>query len=156
MLEVLPAQLPWWVAGPGIGLTVAALYALGNLRMGVSGAWAQLLLVSRRRPATETWRLWFLGGLVGGAALAAVLGQVRLRGLGPLGDLMPWPVLVVVLLVSGLALGYGARWAGGCTSGHGLAGCSAGSRGSLVATAVFFGVAVAVTWALHLVSGGRW
>jgi len=156
VLEVLPAQLPWWVAGPAIGLTVAVLYAVGNLRMGVSGAWVQLMLVVRRRPATEPWRVVFLVGLVGGAGLAGLLGDVRLHGIGPLDDLLPWPVLVVVLVAAGLAIGYGARWARGCTSGHGLAGCAAGSPGSLLATSVFFGAGVAITWALHLLTGGAW
>ena len=32
MLKVLPAQLPWWLAGPGLGLCVAGLYGLANRR----------------------------------------------------------------------------------------------------------------------------
>jgi HD domain len=47
-----------------------------------------------------------------------------------------------------------ARWAGGCTSGHGLSGCAAGSPDSLAATATFFAVAVAVTFAARALSGG--
>jgi uncharacterized protein len=55
----------------------------------------------------------------------------------------------------GVALGYGSRWAGGCTSGHGMSGCAAGSPDSLVMTATFFSVAVLVTLALHALTGGR-
>jgi uncharacterized membrane protein YedE/YeeE len=64
------------------------------------------------------------------------------------------PLLVPLLLLVGLAMGYGARWAGGCTSGHGISGCSAGSPESLVATGTFFGVAVAVTLVVHALTGG--
>jgi uncharacterized protein len=39
VLNLLPALLPWWLAGPGPGLCVAALYGLANRRLGVSGAW---------------------------------------------------------------------------------------------------------------------
>ena len=39
MLRLLPAQLPWWLAGPGMGLCVVALYGLANRRLGVAGAW---------------------------------------------------------------------------------------------------------------------
>jgi hypothetical protein len=46
------------------------------------------------------------------------------------------------------------RWAGGCTSGHGLSGCPAGSPDSLATTATFFGTAIVVTFALHLLTGG--
>lgn len=43
MSHVIPDQLPWWLAGPGVGLCVAALYALANVRLGVSGGWLQLV-----------------------------------------------------------------------------------------------------------------
>jgi len=62
--------------------------------------------------------------------------------------------LVPLLAGGGIALGYGARWAEGCTSGHGLSGCAAGSPDSLAATATFFAVAVAVTFVAHALSGG--
>jgi uncharacterized protein len=39
VLKLVPAQLPWWLAGPGMGLCVVALYGLANRRLGVSGAW---------------------------------------------------------------------------------------------------------------------
>ncbi|MGZ4474016.1 MAG: hypothetical protein ACXVXM_18810, partial [Nocardioidaceae bacterium] len=53
--------------------------ALANAKLGVSGGWLQLLLFVERRPLTEPWRLWFTGGLVGGAVLAAVLGTGRME-----------------------------------------------------------------------------
>lgn len=154
MTQVIPDQLPWWVAGPGIGLCVVALYALANVKLGVSGGWLQLLYVVQRRPMSEPWRLWFLGGLVLGSALAAVLGTGRVDGYGALSAALPAPLLVVVLLGCGGLIGYGARWAGGCTSGHGISGCSAGSPESFAATGTFFAVAIVVTFAVHLVSGG--
>ncbi len=154
MLDVIPDQLPWWVAGPGVGLCVVTLYALANAKLGVSGGWLQLLLFVERRSLTEPWRLWFNGGLVGGAVLAALLGTGRTRGYGDLSGALSGPVLLGVLLVVGVLIGYGARWAGGCTSGHGISGCSAGSPESFAATSMFFGVAIAVTFVVHLVSGG--
>lgn len=152
---MLPDQLPWWVAGPGVGLCVVAMYGLLNRKLGVSGGWLQLLLVAQRRPVTEPWRLLFNGGLVVGAIGAALLGTGRTAPhYGALGAWLPGWVLVLVLLVAGLAIGYGARWARGCTSGHGISGCSAASPESLAATATFFGVAVAVTLLVHALSGG--
>src|SRR6185369_16449126 len=130
-------------------LCVVALYALGGMRLGVSGAWLQVLSVVRGRKPAEPWRLWFLGGLVAGVAVAAVLGTVHLHGYGALStELRSW-ALVPVLLAGGVAIGYGARWAGGCTSGHGLSGCAARSPASFVTTATFFGVAVVTTLLLH-------
>lgn len=154
MVDVVPGQLPWWVAGPGIGMCVVALYALANVKLGVSGGWLQLLLALERRPLSEPWRLWFLGGLVVGSVLASAAGTTRVQGYGALGEALPRPALLVVLAGCGLLIGYGARWAGGCTSGHGISGCSAGSPESVAATGTFFGVAVAVTLAVHALSGG--
>lgn len=154
MEDVIPGQLPWWVAGPGIGLCVVALYALAGVKLGVSGGWLQLLLALERRPLSEPWRLWFVGGLVLGSLLAARAGTTEVQGYGALGDALPLPVLLVVLAGCGALIGYGARWAGGCTSGHGISGCSAGSPESIAATSTFFGVAVVVTLAVHALSGG--
>ena len=154
-MDVLPDQLPWWVAGPAIGLCVVAMYGLLNAKLGVSGGWLQLMFLGTGRRVTEAWRIWFNGGLVAGALLAALLGTgPAAASYGALGDALGPALLLPVLLVVGVAMGYGARWAGGCTSGHGISGCSAGSPDSLAATATFFSVAVAVTLALHLVTGG--
>lgn len=90
----------------------------------------------------------FVGGL-----LASVLsGRFRWRlDMGPgfrdvvTGD----PVVMVLLLfVGGVLVGFGTRMAGGCSSGHGLTGCSRLQPISILATAVFFGSAVAGSWLL--------
>lgn len=155
MLHLLPHQLPWWLAGPAIGLCVVTLYGVANLKLGVSGGWLQLVNAAQRKPVSEPWRLWFTGGLVVGAVGAALLGSASpVHGYGDLSAAVPAPALVPLLLVVGVLIGYGARWAGGCTSGHGISGCAAGSPESLAATATFFGVAVAVTLLLHAATGG--
>ena len=154
-MDVLPDQLPWWAAGPGVGLCVVAMYGLLNVKLGVSGGWLQLLHLASGRQVTERWRIWFNAGLVGGALAAALLGTgPAASGYGDLGSVLGPALLAPVLLATGVAMGYGARWAGGCTSGHGLSGCSAGSPDSLAATATFFSAAVAVTLLLHTVTGG--
>jgi uncharacterized membrane protein YedE/YeeE len=48
--------------------------------------------------------------------------------------------------VSGALIGYGARLAGGCTSGNGLSGNAALSPAALVATGTFFGTAIVVSF----------
>lgn len=154
-MDVLPDQLPWWVAGPGIGLCVVAMYGVLNAKLGVSGGWLQMLFLASGRRVSESWRIWFNLGLIVGAIMAAVLGTgAAARGYGALGHALGPVLLVPVLLVTGVAMGYGARWAGGCTSGHGISGCSAGSPESFAATATFFGVAVGVTLLVHVLTGG--
>jgi uncharacterized membrane protein YedE/YeeE len=49
---------------------------------------------------------------------------------------------VPVLVVAGLLVGFGTRLGSGCTSGHGVCGIARLSKRSIVATAVFFVVAM--------------
>ena len=47
-----------------------------------------------------------------------------------------------ILIVAGLLVGFGTRLGSGCTSGHGLCGIARLSKCSMVASAVFFGLAM--------------
>ena len=147
--------LAWYIAGPLFGLCVVALYLVGNRRLGVSGSYLHAGKAVLRRGAFEPWRLWFFGGLLLGAAGAALSrGRFLEGGYGALAETLSPAALTPTLLIAGVLIGYGARYAGGCTSGHGLAGCSSLSEGSLLTTVTFFSVAVGVTWLIHLLSGG--
>lgn len=53
----------------------------------------------------------------------------------------------LLLLGGGVAVGFGTRMSGGCTSGHGLAGCGQFRPRSLIATATFLGTAILFTLA---------
>lgn len=61
---------------------------------------------------------------------------------------------IITLFVGGAMVGFGTQLGGGCTSGHGLSGCSRLVPASLIATGAFFGTAVVVSLLLHYVSGG--
>ncbi|MFV5996430.1 YeeE/YedE family protein [Streptomyces sp. NPDC056231] len=90
----------------------------------------------------------FLGGLIA----AVTSGRFHLRyDMGPgfrnLVTANP-TAMIAVLFVGGVLVGFGTRLAGGCSSGHGLNGCGRLRPVSLVATGVFFGTAVAVSFLL--------
>ncbi|CAA9573793.1 MAG: hypothetical protein AVDCRST_MAG19-3095 [uncultured Thermomicrobiales bacterium] len=156
MVDLLPERLPWFVAGPALGLLVVGLYAVANRPIGSLGAYIQTLGMVRGGRVNEPWRVWFFGGVVAGGGLAALLrGDVAFGlGYGALGEALPLPLLVAVLLAGGALMGYGARWAGGGTTGHGLCGVSVLSPGSVAATGTFMVTAVVVTAVLRIVSGG--
>ncbi len=155
MLGWLTVPAPWYIIGPLMGLVVAGMYAVTNKHLGVSGSYVQFVDRARNR-SIEPWRLWFLCGLMIGAAAVAVLGESPQFGLGygRLGEVLPLGALVGVLFLGGVLVGYGARWMGACTSGHGLSGCSTRSPGSFVATITFFATAVGVTLLVHAATGG--
>ena len=48
------------------------------------------------------------------------------------------PFIIAVLLVGGILVGFGARYGGGCTSGHGVSGLSNLQIPSLIAVIGFF------------------
>jgi uncharacterized membrane protein YedE/YeeE len=154
-MELLPDRLAWYIAGPLMGLCVVGLYVLANRPLGATTAYSQTFSFLRGR-TFEPWRVSLFVGLVAGALVATILGPgISPRmSYGKLGDLVPLAALVPILLGAGFVMGFGARWSGGCTSGHGLRGTSSLSPASLAATGTFMATAVVVTGLLHLVTGG--
>ena len=111
---------------------------------------------------TQKWNLLFLFGSVLGGVLASTLLQddkplrlsaatiEDLKGLGIAfdgglnpsklfgSDIFASPKGILVLLFGGVLVGFGARYAGGCTSGHAISGLSNMQLPSLVAVIGFF------------------
>jgi uncharacterized membrane protein YedE/YeeE len=55
----------------------------------------------------------------------------------------------VLVIVGGFLVGFGARWAGGCTSGHAISGLAALQVPSLLAVVGFFVGGLVVTHLLY-------
>ena len=153
MIESLLHRPPWFVLGALLGLVVVAAYALLNERLGVIGGFSDVVERATGRRRALGWKAWFVFGVVGGGlAFRLLAGEATVpHGYGWLTRELDGAVVAVVLVVAGVAIGYGAKAAGGCTSGNGLGGCAAGSRLSLAATATFMAVAVAVSFAIEAV-----
>jgi uncharacterized protein len=90
------------------------------------------------------WRAAFVAGLVVAGAIA-----VRVDPGAVIGPAASWPLA----LVGGLLVGFGARYGGGCTSGHGVCGVGRLSRRSIVGSATFMAVAMIVVF---VVRRGGW
>jgi uncharacterized membrane protein YedE/YeeE len=111
----------------------------------------------------EAWQLYFVAGILAGGFIAGVLLQnprmmqvnprlmEEMRGYGmhvgfPDLELLPtslfnWRTILnlngFLLIAGGFLVGFGTRWAGGCTSGHSIMGLSNLQWPSLVATISF-------------------
>lgn len=134
---------PWTALAGGLTIGVsAALFILAHGRvLGISGIVGGLI---RPKAGDAAWRLAFVLGL-----LAAPLLYVAL--LGPIAATVDagWGTLVL----AGLLVGVGTRYAAGCTSGHGVCGLSRLSPRSLVATLAFMGAGfVTVFFVRHLLA----
>lgn len=131
---------PWsaLLGGILIGTASAWALALNGKIPGISGLCSRILLVERDDTA---WRVFFLTGLVGGAALL-------FRLIPDTAAFRMAPSLTLVV-VAGFLVGIGTRVSGGCTSGHGICGIGRGSRRSIVATLVFMGTAIVTVYLMR-------
>ncbi|HVK97784.1 MAG TPA: YeeE/YedE thiosulfate transporter family protein [Flavisolibacter sp.] len=169
MIEVLRQPLPWYIAGPLIGVMVPALLILGNKSFGISSSLRHIcaMCIPSKIPffsydwKQETWNLYFAAGiLIGGViagillynpqpvqvnqALVAELSRYAIddyRSLVP-PDLFNWNTLFtlkgfLLIVMGGFLVGFGTRYAGGCTSGHSIMGLSNLQVPSLIATFCF-------------------
>jgi uncharacterized membrane protein YedE/YeeE len=172
---MLSSPLPWYVAGPLIGLVVPLLLFLGGKRFGVSSnlrhLCAAIPLPERLKPAylrydwlrTGSWNLVFalgmgLGGFLAvrlfgapdvGAHISAAtradltgLGLQDVSGIVPT-DIFTWDALLtpagmLLVVAGGFLVGFGARYAGGCTSGHAISGLASFRGSSLASVFGFF------------------
>jgi hypothetical protein len=102
-------------------------------------------------PPVVNWEFAFVLAIVGGAFIGALSGgEITGRWLPPMWEARfgegTIGLRAVVAIVGGVLMAFGARLAGGCTSGHGISGALQLSVGSWVALICFFigGVAVAI------------
>ena len=108
-----------------------------------------------------------LGGAVAGTVLASpdpivisaattadleAMGLTTFEGLAP-AQVFSWEGLAtlpgfVMIVIGGLLVGFGARYAGGCTSGHAISGLANLQLPSLLAVLGFFAGGLLATWVL--------
>ncbi len=154
-----------YIVGVLIGILVCLAFLLSDRPIGCSTAFVKTRgLIEKafrgdRIDAIEyyreitphvDWQFMIVPGIIIGAFLSSVLsGTFRFELVPPLwadtfGDT---PVLrLIVALSGGIFLGIGSRWAGGCTSGHGISGTMQLSIASIVSATFFFigGIATAM------------
>jgi uncharacterized membrane protein YedE/YeeE len=118
----------------------------------------------------EIWNLFFVGGTLLGGFIAvqflqnpepiiiaestqAHLTQAGVQQFDQLlpGDIFSWDSLFtlrgfIFIVVGGFLVGFGTRYAGGCTSGHAIMGLSNLQWPSLVATIMFMVGGIVMTW----------
>ena len=160
-----PAWSPY-VVGALIGLLSMATFYFSSKALGASSAYAALagmlgrvvvpkhtnsLKYYKDNPPGIDWGFMLVLGATAGAFLAAWHGnEIADQWLPPMwaarfGD-NSLPQRLVVALIGGIFMAFGARLAGGCTSGHGISGTMQLSVGSWIAVICFFlgGIATAM------------
>jgi uncharacterized protein len=147
MRSTLESTLPWWIAGPVLGLVIVALLGLANKRFGVLGAVTDLVVGSAEGRGLRSWRSLLVIGIVLGGLAYALVARAPDAGTSYswLDDHLALGVELPLLAGAGLLIGVGARTAGGCTSGHGLTGAALASPASIVSIMTIMATAVTTT-----------
>lgn len=167
-MEFIQAPWPWYVSGPIIALVMVLLIFSGktfgmsaNLRtmcsIGGGGKFADFFRFDWK---SQMWNLIVVvGSIIGGFIAAHYLSNdapialnettvVQLKSMGfenPGATYVPPeifnftnPKSILIMVAGGLLIGFGARYAGGCTSGHAISGLSNLELPSLIAVVGFF------------------
>jgi uncharacterized membrane protein YedE/YeeE len=176
----MPHPLPWYIAGPLIGLVVPALLLIGNKSFGVSSNFRHICAAvapcgieffRHDWKRQGGWNLTFLAGAFTGAAVLAwlappapihlspatvtdlqAIGLHDFSGLAPR-EIFTWSSLltvrgIVFIVLGGFLVGFGTAYAGGCTSGHAIAGLADRQLASLIAVCGFFAGGLLTTFVL--------
>jgi len=118
----------------------------------------------------ESWNLFFAAGIVAGGFIATyflskpaavglnpqTIAILKQQGIKDFSGLLPQDIFsfsqlftlrgLVFIVVGGFLVGFGTRYAGGCTSGHAIMGISSLQWPSLVATCCFMAGGFIMTW----------
>lgn len=168
VIALLHAPWPWYVSGPLIGLMVPLMLWIGNRSFGISANLRHMCAIAQPKSVSvdffkynwreQSWSLVFavgavLGGFLAGIVFAnpdpielsvAALTMFSYWNVPITGGYLP-PVLfdltwmsVIVMFIGGVLVGFGTRYASGCTSGHAITGLSTLQPQSLLAVVGIF------------------
>ncbi len=146
-----------YIVGAGIGILVWLSFLLSNKAIGCSTAYARssgMIEKSIRGKKVEEkpyykkfvpkvdWEWMLVIGVIIGAFISSILsGSFRIEMVPLIWENSIGPSITVRFIgafIGGLLLGFGARMAGGCTSGHGISGTMQLAMSSWLAFIFFF------------------
>ena len=151
-----PAWSPY-IVGAGIGVLSWLTFYFSDKPIGASSFYATVAgLIGRvvaprhtenlnyfkKSPPRVNWEFAFVLAIIAGAAVAAITGDGLVnQWLPPMwsarfGDSLA--LRAVFALIGGALMAFGARLAGGCTSGHGISGTLQLNLASWIAVVCFF------------------
>jgi len=134
--------LTFFLSDKPLGCSTAFVRTCGMIERFFSDSVETKRLYFQEFPPVITWEWMLVLGIVIGAFLSVTLSG------GFQADLVPslWSFTfgprafprILSALNGGILLGFGARWAGGCTSGHGISGTLQLAVSGWLAVACFF------------------
>ncbi|MCW8850551.1 MAG: YeeE/YedE family protein [Melioribacteraceae bacterium] len=138
-------NLNWLIYGILIGLFVPITLLIGNKQFGISSSLQNIcsLILPKSKSVFKSydfklndWKTYFVVGIVMGGFFAS--NVFTKSSINYLPDDYYTIGGILTLFVGGLLVGFGTRYANGCTSGHSITGLSMLKLSSLIATISFF------------------
>jgi len=143
---------PWWAGGAAIGLFIFLFFIFTGNPLGVSTGCVNLCKITLPTKGMKffekeafknkfDWRFLFVIGLIAGGFLSITLSKDLTfnfdKGFTMLATIFPGYLKYIMLFIGGILVGFGARFAGGCTSGHGIVGNAQLALPSFISTICF-------------------
>ncbi len=181
----LSGPWPWYVAGPIIGSMVPLMLLIGSKSFGVSQNLEHICAMTQPKRVNVSlfqydwkqfgWCISFVIGIAIGGFLAVYVfkhpgpielsdaanemlsswGVVQDGGFSPSRLYAITPLNILILAVSGILIGFGTRYASGCTSGHAITGLATLQLKSLKAVlGIFAGGILASNFITPFLLGG--
>jgi uncharacterized membrane protein YedE/YeeE len=162
--QLIYESWPWYIGGPLIGVFAISVLLLERKSLGVSSSFEQVCAITlphgekRTTILKDTFQIWFVFGMILGGSILflsgltvdsiaisestkAVLieqGLTDLSGYAPK-ELYTFAIpQAIILVVGGFVIGFGSRYAGGCTAGHSIMGIAQLAPSSIISTIGFF------------------
>ena len=162
--ELIYEPWPWWIGGPLIGIFVTLFLLIERKQLGISSSYQYICskvspwkLDYFRDTGRLKWQFLFVLGVVLGGVLVylttpaydvalaeGAANRLATYGIGAQKGYLPeelynWSTKsIVVLGIGGILLGFGARYANGCTAGHAIMGNAQLAPSSIISTVFFF------------------
>ena len=141
--------LTWLISRKPIGCSTSFARTAGMIEKLFRGSEVETKPYYQEVQPVVDWQWMLVLGMVVGALISSLLsGDFAWQWIPP-----QWAAAfgtnvllrVIVALLGGVLLGFGARWAGGCTSGHGISGTMQLAVSSWISAICFFvgGIAMA-------------
>jgi uncharacterized membrane protein YedE/YeeE len=137
--------LSWFtflISGKALGCSTSFARSAGMVEKLFNGERVNAKPYYQEFPPVVDWQWMLVAGMVFGALISSLLsGDFQWQWIPP-----RWETVfgadrlmrIAVALLGGILLGFGSRWGGGCTSGHGISGTMQLAVSSWVAAVCFF------------------
>ncbi len=137
--------LAWFtflLSDKGLGCSTSYLKTCGMVESGLTRGRSREKLYYKEFIPSVDWQWMLVIGIIIGAFISSILSGTFRLGIVPetFGARFGFDPVIrfIIAFIGGVLMGLGARWARGCTSGHGISGNMQLSTASLVASVCFF------------------